>query len=84
MWLLRTLNQIITAIKEFGNVTSDIVGQIEFAARMESLVPIQIEDEVVEDDKFLALGAQRVDLSRRESLRLATFLNRDWRLNMAE
>lgn len=56
--LIRTLDQVITAVKEFGNVTSDIVGEVEFAARMQSLVAIQIEDEIVEDDKFLALRAQ--------------------------
>lgn len=47
----RTLNKGVAAVEEFADVSPQILHQEELAARVQLLVPVQIEHEVVENEE---------------------------------
>ena len=53
MWTFALdINQIVTAKEEFRDVSSKIVDQVEFTARVIPVISFQVEDEIVKDHKL--------------------------------
>lgn len=46
----RPLNQRVSAIKELADVTTEVLTKDELAARVQALVAVEVENEVVEDE----------------------------------
>jgi len=48
------VDQVVASVEEFGNVPAHIVDQVKFSARVDALVAVQRQDQVVKNDQFLA------------------------------
>jgi len=76
-----SIDQVVTAEKELGNVSAKVVHQVELATRMNvDVFLVQLEHQVVKNDQLPALCHLVIDLLGREGLDLALDT---WGFNLA-
>ena len=82
MWrALCNVDKRVATKEELRYVTTQVVLQVEFAARVDALVAVQIKHQVVEDDEVLTFFNLLVDIFWCESDGFALTLG-SWSLNM--
>ena len=67
------LDQVVAAKEELRDVSAIVVGQVEFATRVEPLVPIQVKHKVVKNDELFSILHLLINFFRGEGLNLAAF-----------
>ena len=56
------IHKVVTSEKELGDVSAEVVHQVELATRvLVNVIVVQLEDQVVKDDQLPALGHLVID-----------------------